>query len=88
MHWDKKSTDRERPRKRRPMVAGALFAGHANAAPIEGELGINAAALLVVLGVWALVMGLRNLRELRHKRMAPERQQPPRHTREAVNRPL
>ena len=38
------------------------------AAPIEGQLGSNAAALLVVLGVWALFMGMRNLRELRHKR--------------------
>ena len=38
------------------------------AAPVEGQLASNAAALLVVLGVWALFMGMRNLRELRHKR--------------------
>jgi len=43
--------------------------GSAHAAPIEGELGSNAAALLVVLGVCALFMGMRNLRELRHKRL-------------------
>lgn len=48
----------------------------AYAAPIEGETSSNAAALLVLLGVGALVMGLRNLRELRHKRLAPNRQFP------------
>lgn len=47
--------------------------GQASAAPIEGEVGSNAAALLVLLGLWALFMGLRNLRELRHKRLLPER---------------
>ncbi len=45
-----------------------LFAQSVPAAPIEGELSSNAAALLVVLGVWALFMGMRNVRELRHKR--------------------
>ena len=47
--------------------------GYGHAAPIEGELGSNAAALLVVLGVWALFMGMRNLRELRHKRLVLNR---------------
>jgi len=47
--------------------------GYGRAAPIEGELGSNAAALLVVLGVWALFMGMRNLRELRHKRLVLNR---------------
>ncbi len=51
--------------------------GHAGAAPIDGEAGSNAAALLVLLGLGALVMGLRNLRELRHKRLTPERRYPP-----------
>ena len=49
--------------------------GYGHAAPIEGELGSNAAALLVVLGVWALFMGMRNLRELRHKRLILNRDQ-------------
>lgn len=44
------------------------------AAPIEGEVASNAAALLAVLGVWAVGMGVRNLRELRYKRLVPERQ--------------
>jgi len=53
------------------MLAG-MTVGHVNAAPIEGELASNAAALLVLLGIWALLMGMRNLRELRHKRLTPE----------------
>ena len=44
------------------------------AAPIEGELGSHAAALLMLLGIGALLMGIRNLRELRHKRLLPGRQ--------------
>jgi len=43
------------------------------AAPIEGEIASNAAALLVILGVWAIGMGIRNLRELRYKRLVPDR---------------
>lgn len=53
----------------------------AGAAPIEGEVGSNAAALLVLLGLWALLMGLRNLRELRHKRLLPDRHRHARGTR-------
>ena len=54
----------------RPWLAliSLLSTQFVRAAPIEGELGSNAAALLVVLGVLALFMGMRNLRELRHKR--------------------
>jgi hypothetical protein len=50
-----------------------LVIGHANAAPLEGEIGINAALLLMLLGVWAIIMGLRNLQALRHKHLVPER---------------
>lgn len=57
-----------------PVIPGMQI-GQANAAPIEGEVSSNAAALLVLLGVWALFMGLRNLRELRHKRLVPDRRQ-------------
>ena len=55
---------------KRPLLAisSVLSTQFVHAAPIEGELASNAAALLVVLGVWALFMGMRNLRELRHKR--------------------
>ena len=49
-------------------IISILSTQFVQAAPIEGQLGSNAAALLVVLGVWALFMGMRNLRELRHKR--------------------
>lgn len=49
-------------------IISGLLTQSVQAAPIEGQLGSNAAALLVVLGVWALFMGMRNLRELRHKR--------------------
>ena len=52
-----------------------LAVSPAVAAPIEGELASNAASILVLLGLWALLMGMRNLRELRHKRLVPERRQ-------------
>lgn len=55
-----------------PALAGG-YAVKAVAAPIEGELSSNAAALLMLLGLGALLMGLRNLRELRHKRLTPDR---------------
>lgn len=47
----------------------ATAAVPAAAAPIEGDFGINAAVLLGALGVWALWMGVRNLYEMRHKRV-------------------
>lgn len=52
----------------------SMAIGQAHAAPVEGELASNAAAVLVLLGVWALLMGMRNLRELRHKRLVLERE--------------
>ena len=58
------------------ILVGLVIAKQTHAAPIEGEFASNAAALLVVLGVWAIFMGARNLRELRHKRMTPERHHP------------
>jgi hypothetical protein len=54
------------------MITLPTVAGPAQAAPIEGEVGSNAASLLVLLGIGALLMGMRNLRELRHKRLTPE----------------
>lgn len=55
-----------------PALAGSAVC-EVQAAPIEGEMASNAAAVLVVLGVWAIGMGVRNLRELRYKRLTPER---------------
>ena len=52
---------------------GGLATSPAHADPIEGELAMNAAAVLVVLGVWALLMGVRNLRSLRYKHSVPPR---------------
>ena len=63
-------------RQRRRNSLAAIFAlavGRSEAAPIEGEVSSNAAALLVLLGIWALFTGLRDLRKLRHKRLVPER---------------
>ena len=57
----------------------ALPFGLAYAAPVEGEQSSNIAALLVLLGIGALLMGLRNLREMRHKRLNHERRGPSRH---------
>jgi len=57
----------------RMVTMSALLTTGTQAAPIDGELGSNAAALLLLLGVGALLMGLRNLRELRHKRVGLNR---------------
>jgi len=54
----------------------ALITGSAHSAPIEGAMRSNLAALLLVLGVGALLMGVRNLRELRHKRLGLGRHTP------------
>lgn len=49
--------------------------GAVQAAPVEGEIAGNAAAILVLLGIWALIGSLRNLRDVRHKRVRPLRNQ-------------
>lgn len=54
----------------------ALLVGSAGAAPIEGAMRSNLAALLLILGVGALLMSLRNLRDLRHKRLVTHREIP------------
>lgn len=54
-----------------------LMSTSAVATAVEGEFGSSAAALLVVLGVWALLMGVRNLRSLRYKPMVPQRRSTP-----------
>ncbi len=60
----------------------AVLASPAGATPVEGDFSVNAAALLFVLGVWALLMGLRNLRALRYRPMVPRRRKddPTKHT--------
>ena len=62
--------------------ACGLTVGPASAAPIEGETASNAAVILVLLGVWALVMGIRNLRDLRYKRHVPDRRSESEHPEE------
>lgn len=57
--------------------AGGIAASPAYADPIEGDFAMNAAAVLVVLGVWALLMGVRNLRTLRYKHSVPSRRLSP-----------
>ena len=47
-------------------------AGPALAVSGDSESYVNAAVPLFVLGVLALLMGLRNLRALRHKPLAPQ----------------
>lgn len=54
-------------------LMATTLAAPARATPIEGDFSVNAAALLFVLGVWALLMGLRNLRSLRYRPMIPQR---------------
>lgn len=56
-------------------LAAVPVQGAAQAAPIEGENASNAAAILVLLGIWALIGGLRNLRDMRHKRVRPLREE-------------
>ena len=57
--------------------AGGIAATPAYADPIEGDFSMNAAAVLVVLGVWALLMGVRNLRSMRYKHTLPSRRSAP-----------
>ena len=54
-------------------LMAATLATPALASVIEGDFSTNAAALLFVLGVWALLMGLRNLRALRYRPTIPRR---------------
>ncbi len=49
-----------------------LTIGQTSAAPIEGETASNAAAILILLGIWALLMSLRSLRHIRHRRMTTD----------------
>ena len=57
-------------------------ASFAVAAPDEGDGFRNIAALLVLLGIGVLLMGLRNLRGLRHKRLMHERRRPDNHAKD------
>ena len=49
-----------------------LTIGQTFAAPIEGETASNAAAILILAGVWALLMSLRSLRHIRHRRITTD----------------
>jgi hypothetical protein len=52
----------------------ALLAGTeaARASTVDGDHRFNAAVILGLLGVWAVLMGLKNLRELRYRPLQPE----------------
>lgn len=52
----------------------AVASVSAHAAPTEGESGSYAALILVLLGIWALLAGVRNLRALRYSPIVPRRQ--------------
>lgn len=58
----------------RTLLYACLFIGsaasHASQAATASESGFNAALPLFLLGVSALLMGIRNLRALRHKPLA------------------
>lgn len=56
----------KRNRLWRPFLPG-LAVGPTVAAPIDGNSATNAGALLVVFGVFAILLGVRDLRALRHK---------------------
>jgi hypothetical protein len=49
-----------------PGLLGSV-AGPTSANPVEGDFATNAGALLVILGVVAILLGIRNLRALRHR---------------------
>ncbi len=70
---DKTMTTTERHTMPGGLLAGLATAAPAHAAEVEGDLSVNAAALLVVLGIWALAMGVRNLRAMRYKPLVPQR---------------
>jgi hypothetical protein len=49
-----------------------IYAGAAQAATTDGDMQYNAAVVLGLLGAWAVLMGLKNLRELRYRPLQPE----------------
>lgn len=51
-----------------------LFAGRAHAATADGDFSLNAVVPLALLGVLAIGMGIRNLHELRYRRLVPGRE--------------
>ena len=54
-------------------VSGEVFAEQSSQTTAQAE---PAGFFLMVLGLVALLLGMRNLRQLRHKRMAPPRLDP------------
>lgn len=57
------------------LVAAALAAPAYSAAVDAQEVGSHAATILLVLGIGALWLGMRNLRTLRYRRLSPPRRQ-------------
>lgn len=45
--------------------------GVAQAATTDGDMQFNAAVVLGLLGAWSVLMGLKNLRELRYRPLQP-----------------
>jgi hypothetical protein len=50
-----------------PALFGLVVCLPAHAADASESIRLNAAVILALLGVWSLVMGLRNLRDLRYR---------------------
>lgn len=65
------------PRKWLPAIAG-LATGQVQAAYADGDFAIDVALPLALLGVLAIVMGIRNLHELRYRRLVPGHRSRPR----------
>lgn len=55
------------------LLLGLTFTGSAFSAPAESTPAEPAGFLLLVLGLAALLLGLKSLRDLRHKRFLPPR---------------
>ena len=58
-----------------PLIPG-LAVGPAHAAQNEGVFANVTAAILVLLGLLAIVIGVRNLRTLQHKHALPRKRRP------------
>lgn len=55
------------------LTSSAAMAGDALAASLDSTISSYIPVALFTLGAWALLIGLRNLKELKHKRLETRR---------------
>lgn len=83
--WDMNEAIRQPRRNGLRALAGVWVCAPVYADSADDASGFNAAALLVVLGVWAILMGVRNLRAMRYKPMVPHQRRAPSEARAEID---